>query len=163
MLRATTLFSVAILAMGGLYLASAAEPRQVPFPKPQAPPLPGPGVDPQMPLFVICAQTCDDCARICDMCSIHCARMLSEGKKEHFQTLRLCQDCAEICSATARVAAKDGPLSDLMYLACADACKRCGDACEKFASDPMMNKCVQECRRCEKMCRDMGKPNAEKK
>jgi len=87
--------------------------------------------------------------------------MLADGKKEHLATLRLCQDCTAICMATARVAGKDGPMSDLMYTACAQACKRCGDACEK-GTDPMMKKCAEECRRCEKVCRDLGKPTTGK-
>ncbi len=36
-------------------------------------------------------------------------------------------------------------------------CKRCGDACEKHATDPIMKRCSDECRTCEKACREMVK------
>ncbi|MCI0703632.1 MAG: four-helix bundle copper-binding protein [Planctomycetia bacterium] len=114
-------------------------------------------VDPKMTQFLDCSKACDDCARFCDLCAGHCARLVADGKKEHLETLKTCQDCATICSAASRVVAKFGPFSDLICIACADACKRCGDACEKFPNDPMMKKCAEECRKCEKACREMIK------
>lgn len=150
-------FGVLALASGGLFMATGANSAQVPFPKPPTS-IPKEDVDPRMPLFLTCAKSCDDCARLCDMCSVHCAKMLADGRKEHLATLRLCQDCSTICVATARVVGKDGPMSDLLYTACAEACKRCGDACAKHGGDDMIKKCADECRRCEKVCRDLGKP-----
>jgi len=114
-------------------------------------------LDPKMSHFLDCSKACDDCARFCDLCANHCAKLISEGKKEHLHTLKTCQDCSEICTAASRVVAKFGPFSDLICTACADACKRCGDECEKHQSDPMMKKCAEECRKCEKACRDMLK------
>ena len=104
-----------------------------------------------------CAKACDDCARMCDACSRHCADLVAQGRKEHQETLRTCQDCATVCRAAGSVTARVGPFSDAICTACAEACKRCGDACEKHASDPMMKKCAEECRKCEKACRDMLK------
>lgn len=150
-------FATVLLALGGYLLVDAGEPKQLQFPKLPTNPLPKSDVDPKMPLFLSCAKACDDCARICDTCTAHCTKLLAEGKQEHHDTMRLCQDCSTVCSATARVIAKDGPMSDLMCTACADACKRCGDACQKFAADPMMKQCAEECRRCEKACREMSK------
>jgi hypothetical protein len=83
--------------------------------------------------------------------------MLAEGKKEHLETLKTCSDCATICSAASCVVAKAGPMSDLICTACAETCKRCGDACEKHAADPIMKQCATECRECEKACREMLK------
>lgn len=108
-------------------------------------------------MFMDCAKACGQCALACDACSAHCAHMVADGKKDHFKTLRTCQDCAAICGTAACVTAKAGPFSDLICTACAEACKRCGDACAKHAHDEMMNKCAEECRRCEKACRDMLK------
>jgi hypothetical protein len=104
-----------------------------------------------------CAKACDDCARICDACAAHCADMLAEGKKDHRKTVRTCADCADICRAAGSVTARTGPFADTICTACAEACKRCGDACEAHKSDAMMAKCAEECRRCEKACRDMLK------
>jgi hypothetical protein len=105
--------------------------------------------------FMDCAKACDDCARICEACGAHCARLVADGKKEHLETLKTCQDCATVCSAASCITARMGPFSDAICTACADVCKRCGDACEKHAADPMMKQCADECRRCEKACRDM--------
>jgi len=119
--------------------------------------------------FKDCAKACDDCARSCDECGAHCGKMLAEGKKDHLVTLRTCQDCATICSATSCILSRGGPFSDMICVACADACKRCGDECDKHAAhDPVMKACAEECRRCEKACRTMLQnsgfdPNAKPK
>jgi hypothetical protein len=149
MLRTTfdvILLSGAIFAAGG----SNTQAPKIPIPE-----VPRPEVDPKMPFFLVCAKACDDCARLCDTCSAHCARLVGNGQKEHVETLKLCLDCAAVCRAASTITAKDGPMADLITIACADACKRCGDACEKHASDPLMKRCAEECRACEKVCREM--------
>jgi hypothetical protein len=102
-----------------------------------------------------CARACSDCQRSCDSCSTHCAHLLAEGKKEHHKTLATCQDCATHCAAAASIVARKGPFSDLICKACAEACERCGKACEAFPGDKHMKQCAEECRRCEKACREM--------
>lgn len=104
-----------------------------------------------------CAKACNDCQRSCDMCAAHCAKLISEGKKDHLKPLASCQDCATHCSAAASITARKGPYSDLICTACADACKQCGDECDRFKENPTMKKCADECRKCEKACRDMLK------
>ena len=156
-----TRYTLGLVTLGacGLLALMAADPVQPKIPLPPIP-LPGQGpdhVDPKMPFFSVCAKACDDCARMCEMCSSHCARLLTEGKKEHQVTLQLCQDCAAVCQAAGRVTAKDGPMSQLICTACADACKRCSDECAKHAGDPMIKQCAEECRKCEKACREMTK------
>jgi hypothetical protein len=152
------LAALALIAAGfaGLYAAG-----ENPKPPPEERPAPvragQPNPDPRMPHFMVCAKACDDCERICNLCATHCAKLAAEGKKEHLDTARACIDCAAICGAAATVTAKDGVFSDLICTACADACKRCGDLCEKHSSDPIMKQCAEECRRCEKACREMIK------
>lgn len=107
--------------------------------------------------FEECAKACDDCARLCDMCAAHCAKMAAEGKKDHLKTLQTCADCAAFCKAASCIVARGGPFSDIVCTGCADACKRCGDACEMFKDDPLMKRCLEECRKCETACRDMVK------
>lgn len=119
--------------------------------------------DPHNKMFTDCAKACDDCGRMCDACGAHCAKMVADGKKEHLKTLGTCQDCATACKAASCVVARQGPFSSLMCTACADACKMCGDECEKMKDDPMMKECADECRKCEKACRDMLKHTGEKK
>ena len=104
-----------------------------------------------------CAKACSDCQRECASCSAHCASMLSQGKSQHLQTLQTCADCAEICAVTASIVARDGPFTQIMLQACADACARCAEACEKFPDDAHMKRCAEECRRCEQACKDAMK------
>lgn len=66
------------------------------------------------------------------MCAAHCAKLISDGKKVHLVTLTTCQDCASMCAAAFSVMSRMGPFSDLICTVCADACKECGDECEKF-------------------------------
>jgi hypothetical protein len=105
--------------------------------------------------FVQCANECADCAVVCDSCATHCANLIAQGHKEHLKTLQTCQDCSSICESAADITAKGGPFSDLICQACAEACKRCGDACAQFPNDEHMKKCADQCRKCEKACRDM--------
>jgi hypothetical protein len=153
---------LAFVLVGSLFATGAAVPAKQKLPVPPVPvPQKGPdGVDPKMPYFQVCAKECDDCARSCNTCAAHCAKMLADGRKEHLDTLKLCQDCATLCTAASQVVAKDGPTSDLICTACAEACKRCGDACEAQAGDPILKQCAEECRKCEKVCRAMAKGSA---
>lgn len=108
-------------------------------------------------MYEKCAKECNDCQRICDMCAKHCADLLAHGKKEHLKTLATCQDCATFCSAAACIVARQGPFSDEICKSCAEACARCGKACEEHPNDPMMKRCSEECRRCEQACKEMLK------
>jgi hypothetical protein len=105
--------------------------------------------------YLKCAKACDDCARICDMCAIHCSMHVAAGHKDHLLTLRTCLDCATTCRAASSITSRMGPYSDLICQACAEVCKRCGDACAKFPDDEVMKQCAEECRKCEQACRDM--------
>jgi hypothetical protein len=153
MLRA----AFAVMLAGAVLASGAAATQQPKIPVPQVPP---DDVDPKMPFFRVAAKAADDCARLCDLCAAHCAKLVADGRKEHLDTLKTCLDCATLCRAASAITAKDGPMTDLVSQACADACKRCGDACEKHASDPIMKRCAEECRKCEKACRDMHKQAA---
>lgn len=113
------------------------------------------GADHHVAAYETCAKACGDCQRACDSCAAHCAMLISQGKAEHFQTLQTCQDCATCCSAAASIVARMGPFSDAICKACAEACARCGKACEKLSKDAHMKKCAEECKHCEKACRDM--------
>jgi hypothetical protein len=107
--------------------------------------------------FEKCAKACSDCQRICDACATHCAHMVANGQTEHMHTLQTCRDCASFCAAAAQIVARHGPFSDLICTSCAEACARCGAACEKHPNDEHMKRCAEECRRCEKACREMLK------
>lgn len=103
-----------------------------------------------------CAKACSDCQRACDSCATHCADMLREGKKEHYDTFMTCQDCADICVAASQSCARGGPFATTICKACAECCAMCAAACEKFPDDKHMTMCAKECRKCEKACREMS-------
>jgi hypothetical protein len=102
-----------------------------------------------------CARACSDCERTCESCATHCAHMSASGKAEHLKTLQTCRDCASFCSAAAQIVARHGPFSELICTSCAEACARCGKACEQQPNDAHMKQCAEECRKCEKACREM--------
>lgn len=102
-----------------------------------------------------CAAACAGCQMACDSCAAHCLGLLEEGKKAHAETLQTCLDCAEVCAAADRIVARGGPFSEIICRACADACARCAEACEKFPDDEHMADCAKECRKCATACQQM--------
>jgi hypothetical protein len=104
-----------------------------------------------------CAEVCAACQVECDSCFDHCLKMLSEGKKEHQATARMCADCAECCKTCATLCARNSPLAKPMLECCAKCCEECAAACEKFPDDEHMAACAKSCRECAKECRDMLK------
>jgi hypothetical protein len=104
-----------------------------------------------------CAKACNDCQRVCDDCALYCAKLVSEGKREHLATLKECLDCATFCSAAGQIVSRTGPQSALICDACAKACNQCAQECEKFPNDEHMKKCAEECRKCQKACEEMLK------
>lgn len=102
-----------------------------------------------------CARACTRCMRECESCALHCAKLVSQGHKEHMKTLGTCLDCSEFCVAAAKIISHHGPLSSTICEACAKACDVCGAACAKFADDKHMQRCAQACRDCAQACREM--------
>jgi len=150
----TSFSGVLGFALAVMFAAGANTQDRRPDQPPAAKAVGGPQVDP----FMDCARACDDCGRICEACGAHCTKLVAEGHKEHLKTVQTCQDCATLCKAASCIVARHGAFWDLSCTACAEACKRCGDACEAHAAhDPVMKQCMDECRRCEKACREMLK------
>lgn len=104
-----------------------------------------------------CAEVCAACQVECDSCFDHCLKLLSEGKKEHQATARICADCAECCKTCATLCARNSPLAKPMLECCAKCCEECAVACEKFPDDEHMAACAKSCRECAKECLDMLK------
>ncbi len=140
---------ITLFGLSSLGLAAAQPPKD----EPKTPEPPG-GL--MVAPFKECAKACDDCARECNACMAHCAKLAATGHPEHLTTMKTCSDCAALCNAASSILSKQGPFFDIVCLGCAQACKRCGDECEKHAAhDPVMKACAEECRRCEKACRTM--------
>lgn len=104
-----------------------------------------------------CIQECYDCAQTCTACADAC---LGEEEVHHMvRCIRLCLDCADICDTTGRVLSRQTePAAELIRAqvrACAQACRVCGEECERHAEEMQMDHCAvcaEACRRCEAAC-----------
>lgn len=106
--------------------------------------------------LIRCIEACYECAQTCTSCADAC---LAEGMvKDLVQCIRLNLDCADVCSATGSVASRRSGSNELvikrMIETCADACRLCGEECEKHAQmHEHCRICAEACRRCEQACR----------
>jgi hypothetical protein len=103
-------------------------------------------------------EACVECAQACTACADAC---LSEPDiAELVRCVRENLDCADICETTGRVLSRhtgyDPDVTRDMVLACATACRSCGDECARHA--PMHEHCrvcAEACRRCERACQQL--------
>jgi Domain of Unknown Function (DUF326) len=99
-----------------------------------------------------------DCAQSCTACADACLR---EDDVEHLRKcIRLDLDCADVCDATMRVMSRqveyDANLSRALVEACRQACRSCGDECERHAEHHEHCRiCAEACRRCESACNNL--------
>ncbi|WP_101790663.1 four-helix bundle copper-binding protein [Nonomuraea indica] len=105
-----------------------------------------------------CIEECLRCAQACTACADAC---LSEDMvAELTKCIRTDLDCADICGTTARVLSRhtgyDANLTRAVLEACAQACKACGDECERHSKQhEHCAVCAQACRDCERACREL--------
>ena len=102
-----------------------------------------------------CIDECFACAETCTLCADDC---LSEPDvAELVKCIRLNLDCADVCAAAGRVVARqteyDANVTRPVLEACAQACRSCGDECERHAHHHEHCRiCAESCRRCEEAC-----------
>ncbi|CAL9392730.1 putative cysteine-rich protein YhjQ [Nocardiopsis dassonvillei] len=105
-----------------------------------------------------CVEACGECAQVCTVCADAC---LGEDERDDLvECVRSDLDCADLCETTYRVLVRrtgnDDDLVKAVLDACARACRRCGDECERHAGHhEHCRVCAQVCRRCEEACRDL--------
>ena len=107
-------------------------------------------------LLAHCIEACVDCAQACTACADAC--LGEDMVAELTSCIRIDLDCADVCETTGRVLSRqtgyDAELTRAVLLACAQACRSCGDECERHASMHEHCKvCAEACRRCEQACR----------
>lgn len=105
-----------------------------------------------------CVQECFDCAAACTSCADAC--LGEEDVTELVRCIRLNLDCADACEAAGRIVARqtaaDTTLVRDAVVACATACRICGDECERHADHhDHCRVCAEACRRCEQACHDL--------
>ena len=109
-------------------------------------------------LLARCVEACVACAQACTACADAC---LSEEMVADLTTcIRTDLDCADVCEATGRVLSRhtgyDANLTKAVLQACVQACRSCGDECERHAEmHEHCRICAEACRRCEQACQDV--------
>ncbi|MFD5036101.1 four-helix bundle copper-binding protein [Streptomyces sp. NPDC058378] len=108
--------------------------------------------------LIRCIEECIACAQACTACADAC---LSEEMVAGLtKCIRTDADCADICRTTAAVLSRrtgyDVTVARAVLLACATTCKVCGDECASHADQhDHCQVCADACRRCEQACNDL--------
>ena len=76
---------------------------------------------------------------------------------EQVRCIRLNLDCADVCAATGSLATRlsepDTAVLRAQLEACAEACRACGEECEKHAVHmEHCRVCAEACRGCQRAC-----------
>ena len=100
-----------------------------------------------------CGSGCGDCRSACLTCVTECLEEMKADGKDRQDCIRLCLDCADVCAASASIAARKGPMADIIALACAKACEACAEECVKH-DDAACKACAEACLLCAKECRE---------
>ena len=92
------------------------------------------------------------CIAACEHCATAC---FGEPSVQMMAPcIQLDHDCADICALTVRFLARGSNYARHLLATCADACRACGDECDKHASHMAhCRECTEACRRCEQACR----------
>lgn len=109
--------------------------------------------------LIRCIEACYDCANTCTVCADAC--LGDDMVKDLVQCIRLNLDCADVCRATGAVGSRRTGTNEAvlkrMVETCAEACRLCGDECEKHAQKHEHCRiCAESCRRCEQACREVA-------
>ena len=62
------------------------------------------------------------------------------------------RDCLTLCLLTASLLDRKSELSSFACVPCAQACRRCAEACDGLSPDDVVNACADRCRRAEQVC-----------
>ena len=106
--------------------------------------------------LIRCIEDCYDCAQVCTACADAC--LAEDMAKDLSQCIRLNLDCADVCETAGAVASRRTGSNDAVVRrlieTCAEACRLCGDECERHATEHQHCRiCAEACRECETACR----------
>lgn len=105
-----------------------------------------------------CIEACHDCAQSCTACADAC---LGEQEVETLvRCIRLNLDCADVCATTGNVLSRqtefEPALARPIVQACVEACRLCGEGCERHAEHMAHCRvCAESCRECEEACNEV--------
>ena len=107
-----------------------------------------------------CIDACFDCAQACIACADAC--LGEDAVKDLTRCIRLNLDCADICETTGRALSRqvgaDPQVTRAFLEACAQACRSCGDECQRHAEGMNMEHCrvcAEACHACEQACNEL--------
>jgi Domain of Unknown Function (DUF326) len=105
-----------------------------------------------------CIEACFDCAQSCTACAD--ADLGEHDVGMLIRCIRLCLDCGDVCSTTGQILSRqtefEPELARSVVQACAQACRVCGEECERHADHhEHCRVCADVCRRCEQACDDV--------
>jgi len=114
----------------------------------------------------VAADACFECAQLCRACAEACLGKERANELRNFIQINL--DCADVCFATGDLAIRrvlrirnpeidrtdfDERIAVLMFVTCAEACRRCADECMRYVDyHKRCVKCAQVCRCCAQAC-----------
>jgi hypothetical protein len=109
-------------------------------------------------VLVSCIDACFDCAQSCTACADAC--LAEPDVTMLLRCITLCQNCSDVCIATGRVLSRQTEfvheLARSVVGACVDACRLCGEECERHAPHHEHCRiCAEVCRACEQACEDV--------
>ena len=105
-----------------------------------------------------CIEQCFACAQSCTVCADAC---LGESDvAELTRCIRLNLDCANVCEATGKILSRQTEaqpdLLTAIVQACVNACRVCGEECERHAEHhEHCRVCGEACRRCKQACEEV--------
>lgn len=107
--------------------------------------------------LLACIEACFDCAQSCTSCADACLGEDDVGMV--IRCIRTCQDCSDVCIATGRILTRqtefEPRIARAALQACAEACRACGEECERHADHhEHCRVCADACRRCEAACEE---------
>jgi hypothetical protein len=107
--------------------------------------------------LIRCIEACYDCAQTCTSCADAC--LAEDMVKDLLQCIRLNLDCADVCAATGALGSRrtgtNEALLKRMIETCAEACRVCGEECQRHAGmHEHCRICAEMCGRCEEACRE---------
>jgi hypothetical protein len=100
---------------------------------------------------------CFDCAQSCTACAD--ADLGEPDVETLIACITLCHNCSDICLSTGRLLSRQTEfvpeLARVALQACIEACRLCGDECERHAHHHEHCRiCEEVCRQCEQACSD---------
>ena len=107
--------------------------------------------------LVACIDACFDCAQSCTACAD--ADLGEPDVETMIRCIALCHNCSDICISTGRVLSRQTEfvpeVARVALQACIEACRLCGDECERHAQHHEHCRiCEEVCRICEQACDD---------